>query len=745
MGLSYGVVQASLVVLALGWAMTPGRSQAMAVEDTITTVAGGGTFSGSGDGGLAVDAAFRPLRTAVDAHGNVYFSDHLARRVHRVDAVTGVVTTAAGNGSAGTGGVGGPAITANLTVPCGLAFNAAGDLYITDRGNPNTDAVGPHRICRVDHASGILTVIAGAGPYGFTGDGGPATAATFNFPTTIALDAQENIYVADQFNHRIRRIDAVTGLISTVVGDGVAGFSGDGGPALLARLNQPNAVGFDQAGNLYIADERNHCIRKVDTNGDIHTVAGTGGSSGFSGDGGSATAAKLNQAGDVAVAANGDFYFPDVGNGRVRMVSGGIISTVAGSGFGGYHGEGGLATLAKLSTTWGVALVTDGTQDLIIADLGNRRLKKVVRATGIIDTIAGGGGLNDGMSADQAVLHVPSDVAVDSAGNRYIIDEVHRIRRIDALTGVITTVAGNGASGFTGDGGQARQARVATPRSVVIDGGGMLYFSDSGNHRVRRIDTTTGIISTIAGTGVAGFNGDGPVSAVTLSSPIGLCLDGANGLHVVDSGNRRLRRIDLVTGMVTTVAGNGLNQTTGDGGSATAASLQTPTDVCSDKLGRLVVCGASLRRIDVGTSTISSLAVGFVASGCVADAYGNVYLADAASDRVARLASDDSLTWVAGNGTAGFSGDDGPAIDASLNGPVGMGNDSGDRLLIADRGNTRIRQVTFTTIPGKPAGTSPTPGSDSSGGGSCGLGGAATTLFLLLCWCWPLGRMRRVP
>lgn len=705
-----------------------------AADDLITTIIGDGTVSGNGDGGLAVHASSAsPIRAVADAANNIFFAEQTARRVRRVDAVTGIVTTFAGNGSFGVGGVGGPAHAADISTPCGLALDASGNLYITDRGGPNSSSpTVPHRVLRVDHATNELTVIAGAGPHGYSGDGGPATAARFNFPSGIAVGPGGEIYIADQYNHCIRKF-TIGGNISTIAGTGTAGFSGDGSDATLAQLNQPNAVAVDALGQVYIADEFNHRIRMIGTDGMISTVVGTGVHTSFTPDGSAPTATNMNQAGDVAISAGGILHYVDVGNRRIRKVSGGLVSTVAGGGAPSYVGDGGPATQAFLSVMWSVALARDGSEDVVFADYGHARVRRVTASTGKIATVAGGGGVNDGMTALDAAFNKPADVAMDSAGNHYVADRsANRIRRVDAITGVVTTVVGNGLGSFGGDGRQAFQASIRQPSSLAITADGMLYFSDSGNHRVRKVDLNTGIITTIAGTGTSGFNGDGPATTVNLSTPLGVALDGSGGIYVVDSVAMRLRRIDLTGGGIVTIAGNGVDATDGDDGPAASASLSLPVDVHVETDGDVIVTGATTRRIAHGTNTITSLPMGFPGNGVVGDADDNLYVSDVLSHRVARLVSGGSTpTWIAGDGSAGWTGDGGAATSASLQGPAGLFIDPGGRLLIADQMNDRIRQVEFAPPPPPPppsgGGGSGSGGGSSSGG--CGLGSGAATVL----------------
>ena len=313
----------------------------------------------------------------------------------------------------------------------------------------------------------------------------------------MALDRAGNLYIAEWNNHRIRKVNSA-GVISTVAGTGTAGFSGDGGAATSAQLNYPIGVALDGAGNLYIADRFNHRIRKVDAAGVISTVAGDGtqdndGFGGFGGDGGAATAARLNLPAGVAVDGSGNLYISDWGNHRIRKVDAeGVISTVAGSGrsgfgMGGYSGDGGVAVAARLNTPIGVAV--DGSGNLYIADSNNYRIRKV-DAAGVISSVAGTGRADfsgDGGPATEAYLRGPTGVALDRAGNLYIADwGNHRIRKVDSA-GVISTVAGDGTRGAGGDGGPASAAQLNDPTGVALDRAGNLYIADWGNQRIRRL------------------------------------------------------------------------------------------------------------------------------------------------------------------------------------------------------------------------------------------------------------------
>ena len=595
----------------------------------ITTIAGTGERGYSGDGGPAIRARLAgPGGVAVDGAGNVYIADRENHRIRRVDA-SGIITTVAGNGEIGFSGDGGPAVGAWLHTPGGVAVDGAGNVYIADTEN--------HRIRRVD-GSGTITTFAGTGR-GYGGDGVPAVAAWLRWPAGVAVDGAGNVYIADTWNHRIRRVDG-SGIITTVAGTGEWGSGGDGDPAVAARLNRPRDVAVDASGALYIADTWNHRIRRVDPSGIITTVTGTGGW-GFDGDGDPAVAARLNRPRDVAVDASGALYIADTWNHRIRWVDpSGIITTIAGIGESGYGGDGGPAVAASLWHPRGVAVNTSG--NVYIADTWNHRIRRV-DAGGTITTIAGTGesgrGGDDG-PAVQVQLDRPSDVAVDGEGNLYIADtrndrirrvdlsgiittavaEVslpggvavdpsgalyiagtwnHRIRRVDA-GGTITTIAGTGERGFSGDGGPATEAVLELPEGVAVGGEGNLYIADTRNHRIRRVDPS-GVITTVAGIGEGNDSGGaGPATEAALSRPRGVAADRLGNLYIADTGNHRIRRVDP-SGTLSTIAGTGVSGYGGDGGLAVEAQLNQPTGVAVDEAGNVYVADTGNHRIRILT------------------------------------------------------------------------------------------------------------------------------------------------
>jgi uncharacterized protein (TIGR03437 family) len=573
----------------------------------------------------------------------------------RLDATTGILTPVAGTGTNGFSGDNGPATSAQLANPQGLAVDSAGNLYIVDTANL--------RIRKV--SNGVITTLAGNGTQGFSGDGGPATSAQFDlfnsgYPNGIAVDSAGSVYVVDAGNKRIRKIS--NGVITTVAGNGMSGFSGDNGPATSAELNEPEGIAADAAGNLYIADWQNNRIRMV-SNGVISTAVGNG-TRGFSGDGGPATSAQLAYPQSVAVDSAGNLYIADTSNSRIRKVSGGVIATVAGNGTFGFSGDNGPAVGAQLNGP--VCVAVDSAGNMYIADQPNQRIRKV--SNGVITTVVGGGSSVGDNGPATSAQFAPAGLAVDSAGDLYIADSSNnRIRKVS--NGVITTVAGNGTQGYSGDNGPATSAQLSAG-GVAVDSAGDLYIADSANFRIRKV--TNGVIATMAGNGTQGFSGDGgPATNAQLNQPGSVAVDPAGNLYIADGF--RIRKVS--NGVITTVAGNGTFGSSGDGGTATSAQ--------------------------------------FIPDGVAVDSGGNLYIVDGFDNRV-RKVSNGVITTVAGDGVPGFSGDNGPATSAELNEPGGIAADSAGNLYIADSDNNRIRKVSngvIVTVAGNG-----TPGYSGDGG-----------------------------
>jgi uncharacterized protein (TIGR03437 family) len=400
------------------------------------------------------------------------------------------------------------------------------------------------------------------------------------------------------------------GSIQTIAGAGSASFSGDGGPANLATLNVAVDVSADRAGNLFIADQFNHRIRKIAPDGTISTVAGTG-APGFSGDGGPATAAQINTPTGIFADTAGNLYIADVGNQRIRKVNGsGIITTIAGNGSKGYGGDGGPATAAMFYNS--VRVAADLSGNVLVADQSNHRIRKIA-PSGTITTLAGNGAgtpaagafSGDGGPATAASLNNPTAITVDAAGVVYIADQFNqRIRKV-AADGTITTIAGNGAAGFAGDGGPAPAASLNYPGGIAVDAAGNLYVNDDLNFRTRRI-AATGAISTVAGSGAQSFSGDGgPATAAALNGNFGIALDLAGNLYIADSTNNRIREVyGAVVGVTPTITSAAFTNAASfaTGGSPGAIATLFGTHLTRNLTGIVQNAGVPLPATLAGTS-----------------------------------------------------------------------------------------------------------------------------------------------
>lgn len=608
-----------------------------------------------------------------------------------------LITTAAGDGSQSFGGDGGPSTLAKLNTPSGVCVDSAGNVYISDKSN--------NRIRKVEAASGIITTIAGDGSAAFGGDGGPATSAKLNSPEDIIVDGSGNLLICDRDNNRIRKVTMASGIITTIVGGG--SVLGDGGPATCAQLSVPHGICLDSNGSLYIGDYGQHRVRKVDAaTGNISTVAGVG-TAGFTGDSGLATAAQLRNPWGVAVDTAGNIYISDSYNHRLRKVtaSNGNISTIAGTGSTTYGGDGGLATAASFNTPTGI--LVDGSGNVYFGH-NTDRINRIDAGTGIFTTFAGSGGtLGDGGPASSASLaNNPDDVAIDPAGNFYIAHS-HRVRKVGSpwIAGATTaagvvgtafsyTISANSASSCNATDlplglsvNTATGLISGTPTSV----GGFLATisatngSGANSKTLRVVIDPKYIINTVAGNGTNGSTGDGgPATSAALSNPSGVAVDASGNIYICNSGINKVRKVDAATGNISTYAGTGSSGSAGDGGAATSAQLASP-------------------------------------EGVVLDAAGNVYIGDTGGQRIRKvLASTGVINTYAGTGASSFSGDGGPATSATFANPMGLALDGTGNLFIAVQNNQRIRKVDTGGIINTVAG----------GGGSLGDGGQATSATL---------------
>lgn len=596
----------------------------LAPDGVMTTIAGTGEPGFGGDGGAATRARlFTPTSVTVDNAGNVYIADRDNHRVRRVSSA-GIIFTVAGTGTPGFSGDGGPALTAQLKSPTGVAWAPSGKLYLTDTGN--------NRV-RVINQTGDITSIAGTGTAGYNGDEIPATTARLWGPTGIGVEAGESVVIGDSANHRVRRI-GTDGVIHTIAGTGTYGFSGDNGPATKARITTPDGIAVDSQGVLFTDSDINR-VRRIGNDGIIHTVAGTG-EYGSGGDGGPATQADILRPSGVTSLGDGTFTVFDTLNDRVRHVdAAGIINTIAGVGRFSSTGDGGPATRAILVRPVAVAF---GPGNVIyVADSAGNVVRRI-NADQSIQTVAGtgtAGFAGDGGPGSEALLNSPSGLAVDADGNLFISDTGNQRIRVLTTDGQIETFAGTGGYGNTGDGGPALEAEIGSPRSLTFDADGNLYLISQS--MVRRIETD-GIIKNVAGTLDAGYDGDGgPATAAKLSSPQGIALDSAGNLYISDTGNNRVRKVGA-DGVINTFAGTGQAGFSGDGGVATSARFYSPT-------------------------------------GLTVDTDGSVYVTDYWNHRIRRIRPDGVIETFAGSGATGaggggYSGDGGPALDAQMLNPV---------------------------------------------------------------------------
>jgi len=581
-----------------------------------------------------------------------------------------VIQTVAGSDNTGDGG---SALSAVLGQPEGIALDNAGNIYVADAASSRVRKIA---------LDGSIQTFAGTGTAGFSGDGGSATSAALNQPYGIAFDHFGNLYIADLGNARVRKVTS-DGTIQTVAGGGAlpATSQAQGGPATSAQLMQPRNVTIDTAGNLYISDFGANQVYSVATNGTLTLVAGNG-MAGFSGDGMGALVGQLNAPAGLAVDATGSVYIADSGNNRVRKVSSGVIITVfntptptglaldsTGTLYIAASGYFGTLSQQIPSVTSAVDVAVDRLGDLF-ASSGANVLE--IPAGGAVTTLAGSGATQnfggDNGPATAAQLNSPSSVAMDSSGNWYIADTSNNRIRMVTPAGVISTIAGTGAAGLTGDNGPAIKAQLNAPRGLAFDIFGNLVFADSGNNEVRKI-TPGGLIA------------PQPV-ATGLNKPVSVATDAQGSVYIADSGNNQIVKV-----------------TSGGISSTLATQIIQPQAVAVDASGNVLVADASQIWTVTPAGVASALVTGLHSPTGIAFASdGSLLIADTGANLIRQWTTSGSLNTIAGTGVSGFAGDGGPALSAQLNGPAGIGIGSNGTLWIADAGNNRIRSLTPSTV-----------------------------------------------
>ncbi|MZH02657.1 MAG: hypothetical protein F3745_04450, partial [Nitrospinae bacterium] len=626
-------------------------------KGNMTRFAGTGESGFDGDGGKATDAKLKlPAGLTFDKKGNLYIADRENHRVRKVDT-RGIITTVAGNGTPGFGGDGGKATQAMLRHPSGIAVDEKGNIFISDRSNERV---------RVVNSKGIISTYAGNGIDGAKGDSGPATQGQLSKPFGLALDKKGNLYIADRKSNRVRMVTP-QGILHTVAGDGGFFFSGDNGPAYRASVAGPTGVAVAKDGTLYIADRNNNRIRSVDTQGMIRTVVGTG-QQDYNGDSELARDSNLHLPFGVAIDPDGNLLVIDRSNYRIRKVDPrrGSIETVAGNGLKMFAGDGGPATGATLSFPQGLAV--DKNDNLLVSDKGHNRIRRI-SPDGIIQTIVGNGirgNIGDDLPALEASIYGAAILKLNNKGEIYIVSPsgfTSLIRKVDTsniMRRVLGTsdedyLAAIAKSKYKGRVQTGELAIITTFSDIAFDHKGNMFISDRLNHQIRKV-SPSGELTTIAGTGESAHYGDGgPASEAAFRDPSALATDKEGNLYIADGANNMIRKIDT-NGIVTTIAGNGNHENTGDGGPALEAGIRNMDFLAMSPSGELHIVGM------------------------------NSYM-------VRKINKDGKIVRVAGSGYQGYFGDGGPATKAMFKSPASIAFDSKGNLYISDMGNNTIRKV----------------------------------------------------
>ena len=572
----------------------------IATDGTVSLFAGGLSYTGYGipDGNNPNAGSLRgPVGLAIDAAGNIYVCEDYASVVRKITP-GGVISTYAGNGSAVSGGDGGPATSAGFYLAEGLAIDTAGNLYIAEYGAGKVRKVSKNGI--------ISTVASGVIPWGLcaTANGNiymtgsnsailllnkagiiSTVASGLPGPYSVYVDPAGNIYAG--CGNSIVLINP-SGAVSTFAGNGTGGYSGDGGPATSAQLSAVWGITGDGSGNIYFSDQTNERVREINTSGIINTIAGNG----MTVPGAHGPATNVPLLGTMAICADtaGNIYFPS-DNHVLQVAPSDILTNIAGTSSPSYYGDGSIDTFATVDGPFGV--YKDPTGNIYIGDNGDNHIRKI-DPSGIITTFAGNGTqgyTGDGGLATKAEISSIQGIIGDAAGNIYFTDSYDQVVRKITPAGIISTFAGNGTNGLTGDDGAATAAELNSPTSIGIDAAGNIYIAGDHPNAVRKV-TPAGIISTVAGSSNAstGNTGDGaPATSALFGDIEGLSVDAQGNLYIVDATYNRVRRVDATTSIITAFAGNGTQGFAGDGGAALMAEFTHPWAATSDPQGNLLV------------------------------------------------------------------------------------------------------------------------------------------------------------
>ncbi|HEX7706976.1 MAG TPA: SMP-30/gluconolactonase/LRE family protein [Thermoanaerobaculia bacterium] len=637
--------------------------------DLAGSAGGPGDFDGKGDA-----ARFnQPTGLAIDASGNVYIADQWNHTIRKISP-TGAVTTLAGL-SGHVGGADGARWAARFSYPAGIASDSSGNLYVADTAN--------HTIRKITTSGAVTTVAGLAGFWGITD--GTGSAARFNGPRGLALDAGGNLYVADRDNHTIRRITP-EGVVTTVAG--VAGSIGSSdGTGSEARFLGPSDVAVDQSGNVYVADSSNHTIRKITQDGTVTTFAGLAGH--FSSIDGAGSAARFWMPSGLSIDASGDLYVSEFSTIR-KVTPGGVVTTLAGThaALGSADGTGGAARFRSPAGS-----ASDSSGNLYIADRENHVIRRITPAVQV-STLAGRAGNwgdVDGIGS-AARFSSPAGVTSDGAGNAYVADTAnHKIRKITA-SGIVTTVAGSGTGSSDGPGSNASFYR---PEDVASDASGNLFVADTNNHTIRKI-TPAGEVTTLAGLTETPGSDDGPGTSARFHYPARVASDTSGNLYVADGWNHTIRKI-TPEGVVTTLAGLAGMRGSSDG-VGSAARFDFPVGLTTDASGNLFVADQynhAIRRITPGgfVTTWVGSADGSVfrfPSGIAADLTGNLYVADTGNRRIRMITPVGDVTTIGGELLNGGSAE-GTGSAARFGYPTDIAVNENGTLIVADQFNHKIR------------------------------------------------------